>query len=129
MSDTHQSPGKQFNTLDFASVQVRDLEASRQYYTEVLGFEVSPEGPPHAVVFKNDAGAIFAIRTPLTDLGSAPKLGLGASFWFAVPDADDLHDRVVEKGGTIAMPIQDGPFGRMFVVIDPDGYSLTFHQA
>ena len=108
MSDVNQSTKGELHLLDFVSVQVRDIEASRQFYTDVLGFEVSPDSPPNAVVFQNSAGAIFAIRTPMVDLESVPKLGWGVALWFGVANADTLYNHIVEKGGTIAMPIQNG---------------------
>ena len=37
---------------DFISVQVRDLDASREFYEQYLGLVRSPAGPPHAVVFE-----------------------------------------------------------------------------
>ena len=36
---------------DFIALQVRNLEASRTFYTEQLGLELAPQSPPHAVVF------------------------------------------------------------------------------
>ncbi|MFC4454818.1 VOC family protein [Deinococcus sonorensis] len=114
--------------LDFASVQVRDLQASRAFYTQVIGFEAHGQDRPGAVVFQDQDGAIFAIREPLatTDLGGA--FGVGVSLWFAVQDVDATHARIVASGGTVLSPPQPGPFGRMFAVRDPDGYQLTFHQ-
>lgn len=115
--------------LDFVSVQVRDLGASDVFYREVIGFEVAGPGRPGAVVFGDARGAIFAIREPLpgTEMGQA--LGAGVALWFAADDADALHARVAAAGGAVVSPPQPGPFGRMFVVRDPDGYLLTFHQA
>ena len=36
---------------DFLALQVRNLEASRTFYTEQLGLKLAPQSPPHAVVF------------------------------------------------------------------------------
>ncbi|WP_245872682.1 VOC family protein [Deinococcus planocerae] len=114
--------------LDFASVQVRDLGASREFYSQVIGFETAEHSPPGAVVFRDGQGAIFAIRVPLPGTDTSKDLGLGVGLWFAVGDADALHARIVSGGGQVVSPPQPGPFGRMFVVRDPDGYGLTFHQ-
>lgn len=49
--------------LTFASLQVLDLEASKNFYTKKLGFEIG-ETNPEACVFKYNKGeASFAIRT------------------------------------------------------------------
>lgn len=114
--------------LDFASVQVRDLGASQKFYTQVLGFALAPLERPGAVVFEDEQGAIFAIREPFPHTDVSKDLGLGVGLWFAVEDADATHTRIVAAGGHVLSLPQPGPFGRMFVVRDPDGYQLTFHQ-
>jgi catechol 2,3-dioxygenase-like lactoylglutathione lyase family enzyme len=49
--------------LDFASLQVRDLEVSKAFYTNKLGFELSEISNQYACVFKYNKGeASFAIR-------------------------------------------------------------------
>lgn len=114
------------NNLGFVSVQVRDLERSSRFYTEVLGFERAQSPNPDAVLFKNNTGAIFAIRKPFQPLDG--KLGTGVGLWFTVPNVDVLAERVTAAGATVTRPLGDGPFGRMFVALDPDGYALTLHQ-
>lgn len=115
--------------LDFVSVQVRDLGASQEFYTQVIGFEAAEHAPPGAVVLRDGQGAIFAIRLPLPGTDTSKALGLGVGLWFAVEDADATHARIVTSGGPVVSPPRPGPFGQMFVVRDPDGYLLTFHQA
>lgn len=114
--------------LNFMSVQVRDLEASQEFYTQVIGFGATEHSRPGALVFQETQGAIFAIRLPLPGTDTSKDLGLGVGLWFAVEDADAVHAQIVSRGGQVVSPPQPGPFGRMFVVRDPDGYQLTFHQ-
>ncbi len=114
--------------LDFMSVQVRDLGASQEFYTQVIGLEAAEHSRPGAMVFRNQQGAIFAIRVPLPGTEISKDFGLGVGIWFAVEDADAVHAHIVLAGGQVVSPPQPGPFGRMFVVRDPDGYQLTFHQ-
>lgn len=114
--------------LDFMSVQVRDLGVSQAFYTQVISFEAAEHSPPGAVVFREGQGTIFAIRLPLPTTDTGKDFGLGVGLWFAVEDADAAHARIVSRGGQVVSPPQPGPFGRMFVVRDPDGYQLTFHQ-
>ena len=115
-------------SLDFVSVQVRDLQASRTFYAETLGFAPASQGRPDAVVFQTQSGAIFAIRTLLVAQDAASLLGGGVGLWFAHAEVEALHERVTHQGAHVVRPPQDGPFGRMFTVSDPDGYALTFHQ-
>ena len=113
---------------DFIALQVRDLAASRKFYVDVFGFEVSPHAPPGAVIFKSEP-VPFALREPIRPLPETGALGVGMVLWVACGDADALHDLVVERGGHILAPLADGPFGRFFVAGDPDGYAITFHTA
>jgi predicted enzyme related to lactoylglutathione lyase len=114
--------------LDFVSLQVRSLEATRQFYAERVGFLPAPEAPQGALVFQTQAGATFAVRTPLVDLEAVLHLGWGVSLWFAHADVEALCTQLIAYQVPILRPLADGPFGRMFTCADPDGYAVTFHQ-
>ncbi len=88
---------------DFIALQVRDLEASKQFYTEQLGLKVAERGPPDAIVFDTKPIA-FAIRRPLVDLQASLHLGWGVSLWVAADDADVLHRVLADAGVTIVTP-------------------------
>jgi len=115
--------------LTFASLQVKDLEASKNFYTQKLGFEIDNSNP-QACVFKYKEGAAsFAIRTPLEPI-EEKELGNGVALWFAVNEnVDELKETFLSMGITTAGPIIDTPFGRAFHVKDLDGYKLTFLEA
>ena len=115
------------NYLDFVSIQVRDLERSKQFYRDQLGFEIEP-GPPHAVVFAKGNGATFAIREPIINLDSVPSLGAGVGLWFTISDVDVLYQNLTAANVKILQQPQPGPFGKMMVFADPDGYAITVHQ-
>jgi catechol 2,3-dioxygenase-like lactoylglutathione lyase family enzyme len=113
---------------DFIALQVHDLDASRRFYTELLGLVPAVRSPPDAVVF--DTRPIpFAIRKPLVDLSAADRLGWGMSLWLACDDADALHASLADAGVPIVAPLADGQFGRFFAFRDPDGYAITAHTA
>ncbi|RSK48830.1 VOC family protein [Hymenobacter rigui] len=113
-------------TLTFASLQVRDLEASKAFYSQKLGFEIESFNP-QACVFKYNKGqASFAIRTPLEPL-EGKELGVGVALWFAVEEEiDSLRAELATRGLTALGPIIETPFGRAFHAQDLDGYKLTF---
>lgn len=113
--------------LDFVSIQVLDMKKSEDFYMNTLGFKKGLVPNPHAIVFETGAGSIFAIRTPLVDLQHIAEKGVGISIWFKVPDADALFQKLQEEGVPIIKPIEDGPFGRVFMLKDPDGYAITIH--
>ena len=114
--------------LDFVSVQVRDLEAARAFYTDVIGFSPSDEGPENAVVFQHEGTAIFAIRAPMRPLPEQGPLGIGSSLWFDSQDVESLYERVQASAGAVMGPPQPGPFGKQLTIADPDGYVLVFHE-
>lgn len=113
--------------LGFVSLQVSDLDASRQFYTDILGFQPSAQSPPDACVFETQSGAIFAIRKPLVDLQATNRLGWGVGLWFNVPNLDDFLQRIEGKA-TLVRGVQATPFGNTAIVADPDGYWLTLQE-
>ena len=115
--------------LTFASLQVKNLESSKDFYTQKLGFEIDNSNP-QACIFKYGQGqASFAIRTPLEPI-EEKELGIGVALWFAVnQNVDELKEKFVANGITTAGPVMATPFGRAFHVKDLDGYKLTFLEA
>ncbi|MEO7001712.1 MAG: VOC family protein [Ktedonobacterales bacterium] len=113
---------------DFISLQVRDIPASRKFYTEVLGLVVDARfDTPEAVVF--DTNSIpFALSAAKVNLDEAPQPGLGVTLWLDCDSVDALHAKLQAAGGAIIQPPSDGPFGRMFIFADPDGYRITANQ-
>jgi predicted enzyme related to lactoylglutathione lyase len=112
---------------DFVALQVRDLGASARFYEEKLGLERDPQSPPNAVVFETEP-IPFAVREPLVDLGAVDRLGWGVALWFRCDDAQELHRSLQQAGVPIAREPFDGPFGRTFSFVDPDGYAVTVHD-
>ena len=111
----------------FIALQVPDLAKAKEFYTNILGLEVDPAGPPHAVVFKTLPIQI-ALREPTINLNDANHLGWGSVIWLSVTNIDELRAKLVENSIKIISDIQPGPFGRYMVVTDLNGYVLTFHQ-
>lgn len=111
---------------DFIGLQVKDIEAARTFYTEVVGLSPAPMSPPGAVVF-DTRPVPLAVRTPVIDLEATDRLGWGVALWFGCDDADALHDHLVREGVEIEFAPKDGPFGRYFAFRDPFGYSITAH--
>lgn len=112
--------------LTFASLQVKNLEASKEFYEKKLGFEIDNSNPQACIFKYNEGQASFAIRTPLEPI-EGKELGIGVALWFAVEEnVDDLKETLISNGITTAGPIIETPFGRAFHVKDLDGYKLTF---
>ncbi|MEG1026793.1 MAG: VOC family protein [Flavobacterium sp.] len=115
--------------LTFASLQVQNLEASKEFYTNKLGFEIESSNPQACVFKYNQGQASFAIRTPLEPL-EGKELGIGAALWFSVNEnVEELKEKLILNGVSTAGPIIETPFGRAFHVKDIDGYKLTFLES
>ncbi len=113
--------------LGFVSLQVSDLDASCQFYADVLGFQLATPSPPDARVFATQSGALFAIRKPLADLQATSRLGWGVSLWFNVSELAAFLERLEGKAPLIR-GIQATPFGNTAIIADPDGYWLTLQE-
>jgi predicted enzyme related to lactoylglutathione lyase len=113
---------------DFITLQVRDLEASRRFYSEVIGLPVAPEVRPNAVAFATQPIG-FAIRKALGELDAIARPGYGIILWFHTQDAAELSKHLKEHSVPIVQDLADGPFGKMFTFRDPDGYLITMHEA
>lgn len=113
--------------LTFAGLEVNDLAASKRFYQDVLGFSVGPTARPDAVIMKTENGlGAFALKQP-SDEGR--KSAAAVALWFACDDVDALATRARDAGAPVALAPQDGPFGKMTVIVDPNGHALTFHNA
>jgi predicted enzyme related to lactoylglutathione lyase len=112
---------------DFITLQVRDLEVSRRFYSEVIGLKNSPENRPNAVAFATQPIG-FAIRKTQIDLDAVSQLGHGILVWFRTDDAAALCKHLKERGVSIPMDLSEGPFGKTFTFRDPDGYLITVHD-
>lgn len=116
-------------------LNVHDIEKSLAFYRS-LGFRV-------AKTYKDDSGKVAWADLTLqgADLGlghiasnddpsyrewvSTP-LGAGVLVYFTVPNVDRYHKLAKESGATIEFPLTERPYGRMFTINDPDGYSVSF---
>lgn len=113
--------------LGFVSLQVRDLAASRHFYTDVLGFAPLPASPPDACLFATQGGALFALRTALVELEATSRLGWGVSLWFGVRGLAAFLEGLAGRA-ELVRGLQATPFGNTAIVADPDGYWLTLQE-
>ncbi len=113
---------------DFISLQVRNVAASRKFYTELLGFTVDERfDTPDFALF--DTHSIpFGVGQARVDLNQVPQPGAGVALWLDCDNVDELHSKLVAAGTTIITPPFDGPFGRTMIIADPDGYRITINK-
>jgi catechol 2,3-dioxygenase-like lactoylglutathione lyase family enzyme len=111
-------------SLNLLVLRCSDLEASRTFY-EHLGFSfaehVHGSGPRHYAA--ETPGFVLELY-PAPAADSADQTGLG----FAVPDLHALHARLT-AAGLAPGAIKDNPWGRTFVLRDPDRRRIEIQQA
>lgn len=114
----------------------KNIEKSLQFY-KALGFRVVKEYKDEETGKTGYADLEYqGAELGVGDAGSNPDpefqkwmstpLGAGVLVNFSVPNVDRLYAQAQKAGADIEMPISDRPYGRMFLVNDPDGYSLSF---
>jgi predicted enzyme related to lactoylglutathione lyase len=113
---------------DFVSLQVRNLSASRAFYTEMLGFTIDSRfDTPDFVLF--DTNSIpFGLSEARVNMDEAPHPGRGVTLWIHCDRVDELYAEFEADGATVITPPYDSPFGRAFVFADPDGYRITANE-
>ena len=133
-------------SLNFNVLATRDLEAAKEFYGAVFGWEAIDVGgaPMWALPAYGDflesrtpglreniatMGAptrfeeVVAAAMPIPD--DQPETPVHWGVTFAVDDADATAARATELGGTVVLPPVDGPWVRMTVITDPQGATFT----
>lgn len=113
---------------DFFSLQVRNLAASRTFYTDLLGLPVDERFDTPDFVLFDTTSIPFGISAAKVNLDEAPNPGWGVALWIDCDNVNDLHEKLAAAGVTIVTPPSDGPFGRTLIFADPDGYRITANQ-
>ena len=99
---------------------VANLEKSKRFYEEVLGFEIGASyAPTRWQAYKCQEGIFFAI-------GEAP--GSTEETSLVVDDIEAFWLRSKDKVDVVS-PLEKTPWGTYrFVIKDPDGHLLAFGQ-
>jgi len=109
-------------------LEVADLEASRAFYRDLLGFEETlyGEGREGRYWYLVGENARLGLWTAQVGLAGG-RGGAHVHFAFKVDDSDleEIRDRVIAGGGEVEGPTQLGP-GRAIYVSDPDGNVVEF---
>ena len=112
------------------SFTVNDLDASRMFYRDILGFVEGELWERDGVVLGAEmkAGAVrFWIGQDDWKKGRERVKGIGFRIWCETSqDVDTIAARIDARGGKIAEGPKDQPWGgRELTVTDPDGFVIT----
>lgn len=108
----------------FALEYVSDIEATKRFFTEVLGLEVD-RGASTFVQFKAGNGASYAIASDGAMDDNKDRL---PELWWLVEDAEAAFREMSSKA-EVSLPLKQMPFGTCFGIKDPTGqvhYLLEF---
>jgi catechol 2,3-dioxygenase-like lactoylglutathione lyase family enzyme len=97
-------------------LRVGSLQASIDYYVEVLGFVVDWHEPKSVASVSRDGHGIM-----LCEGGQGNP---GTWVWIGVSDSTTLFDEYTAKGATIRLPPTNYPWAYEMHVEDPDGHVL-----
>jgi predicted enzyme related to lactoylglutathione lyase len=114
----------------FIAITVSDVARSAAFYETFLGarrdtFDFGP-----------GAGAAY-LGPPIPFTLSRPRPGQpepapeasSIALWWKASDAQAAYERAKAAGVPIVREPFDGPFGRTFVLSDPDGYKITVYES
>jgi catechol 2,3-dioxygenase-like lactoylglutathione lyase family enzyme len=97
-------------------LRVEDMQASRRFYVEKLGFSNAEWGDDNFSCVLRDKAILYLCR------GGQGRGG--AWVWIGVEDAEKLHDELKANGVVIRMPLTNHSWALEFQVEDPDGNVL-----
>jgi catechol 2,3-dioxygenase-like lactoylglutathione lyase family enzyme len=109
-------------------LEVADLEASRAFYRDLLGFEETlwGEGREGRYWYLIGDSARLGLWTEQVGLaGGRGGAHVHFAFHVADPEVDAIRKRIEAAGREVEGPIQLGP-GRAIYITDPDGNVVEF---
>jgi catechol 2,3-dioxygenase-like lactoylglutathione lyase family enzyme len=106
-------------------LSVADLQASIEYYSSVLGFDVAWQwgDPPYLASMCKDSVELNLSQADAGDLAIS-------KVYFQVIDVDSYYERVTAAGASVDVALDERPYGmRDFRILDPSGNELSFGES
>ena len=125
-----------FNKL-IPELSVTDINRTREFYVDVLGFKICYERPEDKFIFVEKDGNQIMLEQ-INDNWNVGKMeypfGRGINFEMTISDVDAVYERIEKAGIKLfrKMEVKDYECGdetvhqKQFLVQDPDGYLLRF---
>lgn len=125
-----------FNKL-IPELSVTDINKTREFYVDVLGFKICYERPEDKFIFVEKDGNQIMLEQ-MNDNWNVGKMeypfGRGINFEMTISDVDAVYERIEKAGIKLfrKMEVKDYECGnetvhqKQFLVQDPDGYLLRF---
>ena len=125
-----------FNKL-IPELSVTDINKTREFYVDVLGFKICYERPEDKFIFVEKDGNQIMLEQ-INDNWNVGKMeypfGRGINFEMTISDVDAVYERIQKAGIKLfrKMEVKDYECGneivhqKQFLIQDPDGYLLRF---
>jgi predicted enzyme related to lactoylglutathione lyase len=116
-------------TPGWFELYTRDLDASLAFYREVFGWETRMESDTPEFRYATQVQGELQYAGAM-DITTALPAEVPAhwSVYFDVADIDASCAQVVELGGSVMMPPEETPYGRLAMLTDPMGAGFKLHQ-
>ena len=125
-----------FNKL-IPELSVTDINKTREFYVDVLGFKICYERPEDKFIFVEKDGNQIMLEQ-INGNWNVGKMeypfGRGINFEMTISDVDAVYERIEKAGMKLfrKMEVKDYECGneivhqKQFLIQDPDGYLLRF---
>ena len=117
---------------------VSNIEQSRSFYCDLLGFRIEYERPEENFLFLSlEDCQLMLEEGPKDQLAELTyPFGRGVNISFGIADVPQLHQQLLEADYPIYRPLTKRKFRvgdhyiypHEFAVLDPDGYFLRFSE-
>ena len=110
--------------IDYIEFAVDDLEQSKTFYAEALGWTFNDYGPDYSGIKDPRTGGEFGGLSP----HPVASRGEGVLALIRTDDADAALTSVLDAGGAVRAAMHDYPGGRRFTFADPSGNVLGVYE-
>ncbi|MEM6633014.1 MAG: VOC family protein [Bacteroidota bacterium] len=112
-----------------AGIITSNLQESKQFYREILGFGVSFENDFYLLMHTPDQAFELSFLLPnhpsQQALFQPPFEGKGIYLTIEIEDVDTLYQAIKKKDVEINIELRDEPWGdRHFAIVDPNGVGI-----
>lgn len=116
---------------------VRDVRQAAEYYRDVLGFTLEPDGvfqpsadePGGVYAIVKRPGAWIHLQIRRGELPTRTRQTFERDVYVYVDEVDALHETLRAHGARITQAPRDAPYGlRELEVEDLNGYRITFGE-
>jgi predicted enzyme related to lactoylglutathione lyase len=110
-------------------ILVKDVDASYRFYRDLIGLDIEApagDGPNderhvHAQFGSREDESSFMLTIQAAGRDAPAQARIG----FAVDDVDAMHERLIRAGTQVQRAVEDKPWGRSAVYLDPDGNLIS----